>query len=140
MTVETVTPLSLIGDRNFRNIWIGGALGWVMRWLEMLAIGVFTFELTGSALMVALITMVRTIPMLLFGAFTGAIADGLDRRLMLLAGMGFLALTSAVLAVLAITDAIAFPASTAPWNFPCAGPCWELSPKPRRGRRGPALP
>ncbi|MBT4489864.1 MAG: MFS transporter [Rhodospirillaceae bacterium] len=102
----TVTPLTLIRDGNFRRIWIAGALGWMMRWLEMLAIGVFTFEVTQSALMVALITMARTVPMLLLGAFTGAIADGFDRRVMLLVGMATLALTSAVLAVLAITDQI----------------------------------
>jgi MFS family permease len=101
-----VTPLTLIRDRNFRRVWLGGALGWMMRWLEMLAIGVFTFQVTGSALMVALITMVRTLPMLLFSAFTGAIADGFDRRLMLLAGMGFLTLTSAVLAIMAIMGVI----------------------------------
>ena len=77
-----------------------------MRWLEMLAIGVFTYEVTQSALMVALVTMARTVPMLLFSAFTGAIADGFDRRLMLLAGLGLLALTSAVLAGLAIAGRI----------------------------------
>ncbi len=78
----------------------------MMRWLEMLAIGVFTFEVTQSALMVALVTMARTVPMLLFSAFTGAIADGFDRRLMLLGGLGVLALTSAVLAGLAIAGRI----------------------------------
>ena len=78
----------------------------MVRWLEMLAIGVFTYEVTQSALMVALVTMARTVPMLLFSAFTGAIADGFDRRLMLLAGLGVLALTSAVLAGLAIAGRI----------------------------------
>ena len=103
---EIVTPLTLIRDRDFRRIWMAGALGWMMRWLEMLAIGVFTYQATQSALMVALVTMARTIPMLFFSAFTGAIADGFDRRLMLLAGLGVLAVTSAILAVLAITDRI----------------------------------
>ncbi len=101
-----VTPLTLIRDGDFRGIWLAGALGWMMRWLEMLAIGVFTYQVTQSALMVALVTMARTVPMLLFSAFTGAIADGFDRRLMLLAGMGTLALTSAILAALAITGLI----------------------------------
>ena len=78
----------------------------MMRWLEMLAIGVFTFQVTQSALMVALITMARTVPMLLFSAFTGAIADGFDRRLMLLGGLGMLALTSTILAGLAMAERI----------------------------------
>ncbi|MBT7757322.1 MAG: hypothetical protein HN732_08355, partial [Rhodospirillaceae bacterium] len=98
-----VTPRVLIGDRDFRRIWLAGGLGWMIRWLELLAIGVFTFEVTGSALMVALMTMARSLPMLLFSAFTGAIADRIDRRLMLLCGLGLLALSSGVLAFLALT-------------------------------------
>ncbi len=98
-----VTPRVLIGDRDFRRIWLAGGLGWMMRWLELLAIGVFTFEVTGSALMVALMTMARSLPMLLFSAFTGAIADRFDRRLMLLCGLGLLALISSLLAFLALT-------------------------------------
>ena len=78
----------------------------MMRWLEMLAIGVFTFEVTQSALLVALITMARTVPILLFSAFTGAIADGFDRRLMLLGALGMLAITSTILATLALTERI----------------------------------
>jgi len=101
-----ITPRILIGDRDFRRIWLAGSLGWMMRWLEMLAIGVFTFEVTGSALMVALVTMARSLPMLFFSAFTGAIADRFDRRLMLLCGLGLLAFTSAVLAFLALTGLI----------------------------------
>ena len=105
-TAQTVKPLALIRDVNFRRIWLAGALGWMMRWLEMLAIGVFTFEVTQSALLVALITMARTVPMLLFSAFTGAIADGFDRRLMLLGALGLLAITSILLAGLAVTERI----------------------------------
>ena len=101
-----VTPRILIRDKDFRRIWLAGGLGWMMRWLEILAVGVFTFEVTGSALMVALLTMVRTLPMLFFSAFTGAIADRFDRRLMLLCGLCLLALISSVLAFLALTGRI----------------------------------
>ena len=102
----TVTPRILIGDRDFRRIWLVGSLGWMMRWMELLAVGVFTFETTNSPLMVALVTMARSLPMLLFSAFTGAIADRFDRRRMLLWGMGLLAVTSGVLAFLAISGRI----------------------------------
>jgi len=101
-----ITPRVLIRDRDFRRIWLAGGLGWMMRWLEMLAVGIFTFEVTGSALMVALVTMARSLPMLLFSAFTGAIADRFDRRLMLLCGLGMLAVISSVLAFLALTGRI----------------------------------
>ena len=101
-----ITPRVLTRDRDFRRIWLAGGLGWMMRWLEMLAIGIFVFEVTDSALMVALVTMARSLPMLLFSAFTGAIADRFDRRLMLLCGLGLLASSSSVLAILALTGRI----------------------------------
>jgi MFS family permease len=85
---------------------MAGGLGWLMRWLEMLAVGVFTFEVTQSALLVALVTMARTVPMLLFSAFTGAFADSINRRLMLLSGLGTLTVVSAILAFLALSGRI----------------------------------
>ncbi|MDP6564327.1 MAG: MFS transporter [Alphaproteobacteria bacterium] len=98
-----MSPLDLLRDGDFRRVWLAGGLGWVMRWLELLAIGVFTFQITGSALTVALVTMARMLPMLLFSAFTGAIADRFDRRWMLLAGLAALASVSAILAALAVS-------------------------------------
>ncbi len=85
---------------------MAGGLGWLMRWLEMLAVGVFTFEVTQSALLVALVTMARTLPMLFFSAFTGAFADSINRRLMLLTGLGTLTVVSAILAFLALSGRI----------------------------------
>ncbi|MDP6874056.1 MAG: MFS transporter [Alphaproteobacteria bacterium] len=105
-TAGAVTPRTLIRDRNFRHVWMAGGLGWLMRWLEMLAVGVFTFEVTQSALLVALVTMARTVPMLLFSAFTGAFADSINRRLMLLSGLGTLTVVSAILAFLALSGRI----------------------------------
>jgi hypothetical protein len=42
-----------------------------VRWLEMLVVGVFVYQHTGSAFDVALMTMLRMLPMAPFGAFTG---------------------------------------------------------------------
>jgi MFS family permease len=77
-----------------------------MRWLEMLVAGIFTFELTGSALMVALVTVARTLPQLMIGALVGVIGDALNRKHLLLAGLFVVAATAAVLSALAISGAI----------------------------------
>jgi len=78
----------------------------MMRWLEVLAVGVYTYKLTGSALMVALVTVARFLPVMLFGAFAGAIAEQLNRRLLLLCGLAVLSVTALILALLAWSGSI----------------------------------
>lgn len=99
-------PLELLADRAFRQVWLAGALLGTQRWLEMLAIGVYVFDRTGSPFQVALMTMLRILPMALLSAFAGAIADRVSRRLLLQVvivgmmavsgGLGLLALTGAI--------------------------------------------
>ena len=53
---ETDTPAdSLFADRQFIAVWAVGILGSVVRWLEFLAVGIFAYDVTGSALLVALL-------------------------------------------------------------------------------------
>ena len=52
----------------------------VVRWLEMLAVGVFAYQATESAFLVAMLTMLRLLPMGLFGAVFGAFAERMERR------------------------------------------------------------
>ena len=49
-----------------------------VRWLEMLAVGVFVYQRTGSPFLVALMTLLRMLPMALFGAVAGVVADRLE--------------------------------------------------------------
>lgn len=82
-----------------------------MRWFEILATSVFTFSVTQSALAVALVNLARAAPNLLFGAFTGALADRFDRRTLLLSGEIVLVVVTGFLFVLAVTGAIT------PWHI-----------------------
>lgn len=97
---------TLLGDRDFLRLWIAGLCVFVVRWLETLAIGVFAYNATGSAFVVALLTMLRLLPMGLFGAFLGAAAEHMDRRLALLLIVIAQAVTSAAMALLAFADAL----------------------------------
>lgn len=75
--------LSLLADDAFRRLWlIGGASGTV-RWLELLATSVYVFELTRSPFQVALLLVVRMLPMPVLGAFAGALAERFSRRMLL---------------------------------------------------------
>ena len=73
-----------------------------MRWLEVLAIGVYVFDRTGSALTVALVQLVRWLPLVLFGGLIGAYAEHGRRKPFLLAGFLLAASMSVVLGLLAL--------------------------------------
>jgi MFS family permease len=97
---------ALLADADFRRVWLAGGLAGGLRWLELLAVGVYVLEQTGSPSMVALMTVVRLAPMFLCGLLIGAIADRYERKTLLLLGLVVLLLTSAVLGILALTGQI----------------------------------
>ncbi len=98
---------ALFRDRDFLRLWTAGFCIFVVRWIEILAVGVFAYNATGSAFIVAMLTMLRLLPMGLFGAFLGAAAERMDRRLALLLIILSQMATSAVIAGLALADAVA---------------------------------
>lgn len=80
---ERRAPLALLAHKNFRRVWMVGAIAGTMRWLDMLAIGVYVLEVTDSALIVAMTLFVRMLPMFLFGAVAGAYVETVDRKKLL---------------------------------------------------------
>lgn len=94
--------LTLIRDADFRSLWLLGAIGGTSRWLEMLVIGIFVFDVTGSAFLVASMVLLRMLPMAFLGAFGGVIAERFDRRRVLLVVMITMTLLAALQAVLAV--------------------------------------
>jgi MFS family permease len=91
---------------DFWRLWSVGLVVFTVRWLETVAIGVVVYQRTGSAFLVAMMTMLRLLPMGLFGAFLGALAERFDRRLTLIGVVILMGATSAVLAVLAWTGTL----------------------------------
>ena len=97
---------ALLADVEFRRLWLAGVAIGAHRWLELLVVGVYVLDVTGSASMVALMTFVRLVPMFLCGLPAGVLADRFERRSLLLVGVGVLVLVSLALGVLALTDRI----------------------------------
>src|SRR4051794_39155093 len=69
------SQLGLFAVADFRRLWLIGLVVFAVRWLEMIVVGVFVYQHTGSAFDVALMTMLRMVPMALFGALIGAFAE-----------------------------------------------------------------
>ena len=61
------------GNADFWRLWSVGLAVFVVRWLETVAVGVFVYQRTGSALLVASMALPRLPPMGLLGAFMGGL-------------------------------------------------------------------
>ena len=88
---------------DFLRLWLVGASANAMRWLELLASGLFAWEVTQSALAVTVVVAVRQLPQLTFGAFAGAVSEAVNRKTIVMLALLVPAVVSTVLATLATT-------------------------------------
>lgn len=73
-----VTPLRV--SRDFRLLFVGGAVSYIGSMITYVALPFQLKELTGSYLQVGLLGAVEVVPLVVFGLWGGALADALDRR------------------------------------------------------------
>ena len=66
----------------------------------MLVVGVFAFEVTGSPLLVALLVILRMMPLAVFGSVVGTFADRLSPQLILRVSLSVATLVSATVVLL----------------------------------------
>lgn len=131
----------LFRSSAFRRLWVLGGIVNAMRWLEMLAAALFTFEATGSGIAVALVAAARSLPLLCFGAIAGVVCEAISRKRILLGGM--LLSGAAALGVCALEAA----GWVRPWHVALAaflsGSVWATEMAARRRMvgecAGPAL-
>ena len=97
----------LLRTPDFLRLWLVGASANAMRWLELLASGLFAWEVTQSSIAVTVVVAVRQLPQLLFGAFAGAVSEAVNRKTIVLLALLVPACVSTVLATLAFTEHLA---------------------------------
>ena len=90
----------MIEAPDFWRLWYVGLIVATVRWVETVAVGIVVYQRTDSAFLVSMMTMLRLLPMGLFGVFLGALAERFDRRRTLVIVVLLMIVTSAVLAVL----------------------------------------
>jgi MFS family permease len=124
------TRWTMLASPDFRRLWVVGFVISAVRWLEMLAVGVFVYQHTGSAFDVALMTLLRMLPLALFGAVIGALAERIERRKALIGVVLLMLATSLSLAVLAYAGILAI------WHLAlasfCNGIAWATDNPVRR--------
>jgi MFS family permease len=99
---------SLLADGSYLRIWLMGGLAGASRWLEMLALGIYAVEVTGSPFLVALLMILRLAPLALFGAMIGTLADRADRKLVLIASLVLVLAQSVVMLGLSWSGAVVY--------------------------------
>ena len=55
--MERSTTSGLFSDSEFTKIWTVGLLSGIVRWLELLAFGIYGYDVTGSAALVAFLVV-----------------------------------------------------------------------------------
>jgi MFS family permease len=128
----------LLSSPSFMRLWsIGGCVN-AMRWFEVLAAALFTLDMTGSGLAVAIVSAARTMPMLFLGAFAGVMAEAVDRKRVLIVGQFVTAAASATVAILGMLGV------AQPWHLAVAalvaGIVWSTEMSTRRRMVGESVP
>lgn len=90
-----------LSGRNYRLYFAGQLVSQVGTWMQVVAQDWLVLGLSGRAMPVGITTALQFLPVLLFGLWSGALADRFDKRRLLVlsqASMGLLALTLGALA------------------------------------------
>lgn len=107
-----------------------------MRWLEMLAAALFTFDVTGSGMEVALVSAARALPLLCFGAFAGVLSEAVNRKHVLIGSLVLSCVASVSVCLLALAHL------AQPWQVAIAafagGTSWATEMATRRRMVGEA--
>ena len=82
-----ISLFSVLRNKDFFTLWSIGGLQSVARWLELLALGVYVFDLTRSPLMVTLVTLVKFAPLALFGIPFGGLPVKVPPRTLYIVGV-----------------------------------------------------
>lgn len=100
--VVDVTPLRVSPD--YRRLWFGLSVNNIGQQMTSVTVAVQVYRITGSSLDVGLVGAFALVPLVVFGLYGGAVADVVDRRLVMLWTSVGLALLSVVLFVQAAAD------------------------------------
>jgi MFS family permease len=93
---------ALLVDRTFGPWFWGNLVSNSGNWLFNVTAAVVVFQLTGSALLVGLVSVGQFAPLALLSPWAGAVSDRVDRRKLLLGSQAFSAMAATALAVPAL--------------------------------------
>jgi len=111
-TADDNTPGGMFRSLKYFNaklFFLGLLLSNVGTWIQLTATSFLLFRLTGSATDLGINVALQFLPMLLFGAWAGALSDRWDRRTMTIVTQSLLAIQALTIGVLDLTGVINLP-------------------------------
>lgn len=93
-------------SRNFAVFTAGNGISLIGNWVQRVAVGWLTWELTHSAAWLGAVSMAEFLPVIFLAPITGVMADRFDRRRIAVVGQVLATLQSFTLAALTLTGAI----------------------------------
>lgn len=100
---------SSLQHRNARFFFVGLLVSNIGTWMQMTAMSLLVYELTGKAADVGITLFCQFLPMLVLGVWAGALADRRDKRKMALLTQGLLAAQAILLGTLYLLDLVNLP-------------------------------
>lgn len=99
----------LYTHRNFRIFWIGQTLSLVGTWMQMMALGWLSLELSNSAFIVGLVASIGAVPVLLVSMHAGALVDRANKLKVVQAAQAVLLVQATVLWLITWTGHVTIP-------------------------------
>ena len=96
-------------SRNARWFFAGLAISTIGTWLQLTAMSLLVFRLTGRATDVGINLLFQFVPMLLFGAWAGVIADRVRKQRMAMITQSALAVQALLLGILELSGLVTLP-------------------------------
>lgn len=110
--VTRVGPLQLpaalqsLRHRNYRLLWIGTVISSSGDWMDQVALNWLVYQLSGSAVQLALLNFCRLAPIFVFTLVGGVVADRAERRSLLFTTQFVAMVLAFILATLTITGIV----------------------------------
>jgi len=91
---------------NYRRYLSGQAISMIGTWMQMTAQSWLVLTLTHSSTALGIVVALQTLPVLLFGAYGGVIADRVDKRRLMIALQTAMGIQALVLGVLTVSGVV----------------------------------
>ncbi len=105
-TTDTGRRFAAFGNRNFRLYFVGQTISSIGSWTHALAVTWLVLELTNRSDRLGVTMALQFLPLLLFGASAGVLADRFDNRRILVVTSAVSGLLAATFAVVALSSHI----------------------------------
>ena len=92
--------------REYRFLWLGMVFLMTGMQMQMIVRGYLTYELTDSPLRLGLVSAGFAIPMLTLALFGGAVADRVERKLVIQIGQSMSAVLAVIIGITVFTDTV----------------------------------